>query len=336
MKKYLFLSSALVMTMTGAFGADKIITSANIAHAKAVSGNDYFGTGVDTCYATACDKGYHVDGGGVSLVEKDPLVPISLTDEGIGSAAVDIDGDPYNYNFSDSGLTEKGTWATKYAEGIVYGKASCQPKIKDAGLEYLIANESSLMSGGISLEEFKTAMLPLVGQVKTDYAVEILTGVMTGSISMEEMYKAIDVVFGSDYEANYSTDSTGQYCYCQMDGFLPTGGTKEIVTSAPWVFGYDYGSADDCAGSCAGLCAYGLRFDDANALAFRGAVVGSLGAVSAGGTCAANTININWDPANGNAATANQCTYDGEITLPTPDPVKPGYTFMGWKLKTEN
>ncbi len=47
--------------------------------------------------------------------------------------------------------------------------------------------------------------------------------------------------------------------------------------------------------------------------------------------CAANKINIDWNPDNGGAHTQNMCTYDGSITVPS-DPVKPGYTFMGWKL----
>ena len=62
----------------------------------------------------------------------------------------------------------------------------------------------------------------------------------------------------------------------------------------------------------------------------RGAVMNSLPALPA--TCAANTIYIDWNPDNGGDHIKNMCTYDGEITLPTPDPVKPGYTFTGWKL----
>ena len=46
------------------------VATANIAHATAVSGNDYYGTGTDTCGATACETGYHVDGGGLELVEE--------------------------------------------------------------------------------------------------------------------------------------------------------------------------------------------------------------------------------------------------------------------------
>ena len=48
--------------------------------------------------------------------------------------------------------------------------------------------------------------------------------------------------------------------------------------------------------------------------------------------CMNNTLNISWNPDNGTTPIQNMCTYDGSITLPTPDPVKPGYTFMGWKL----
>ncbi len=47
--------------------------------------------------------------------------------------------------------------------------------------------------------------------------------------------------------------------------------------------------------------------------------------------CAANTINIDWNPDNGGEHTQNMCYYDGAVTLPS-DPVRPGYTFMGWKL----
>ena len=47
--------------------------------------------------------------------------------------------------------------------------------------------------------------------------------------------------------------------------------------------------------------------------------------------CANNIININWNPDNGDASTQNMCIYDGAVTLPS-DPVRPGYTFMGWKL----
>ena len=315
------------------------VATANIAHATEVSGNDYFGTGVDTCGATACEEGYHVNGGGVSLVEKDPLVPISLTAEGVDYGYISADGSS-KYKDTNYNITSNNTWATEFAEGIVYGKASCQPKA-DPVYEWLMNNLESEMASGKTFEEIETELATIGGKAKAEAVIGFLEAMMGGGegMSEEEIFESLAkffVTFSESSDKNYATDSTGQYCYCQMDGFMPTGGTKAIVTSAPWVFSDVDGSADGCAGSCADNCASLLRNDGVSNLAFRGAVVGSLGAVSAGGTCAANTINIKWDPANGNAATENQCTYEGAITLPTPDPVKPGYVFTGWKLKTEN
>ena len=47
--------------------------------------------------------------------------------------------------------------------------------------------------------------------------------------------------------------------------------------------------------------------------------------------CTFNIINTNWNPDNGGDVIQNQCAYDGAVTLPD-DPVRPGYTFTGWKL----
>ena len=307
------------------------LASANIAHATAVSGNDYFGTGVDTCGATACETGYHVDGGGLELVEKTPLVPISLTAEGAGRRYVSADGTSGSVGTVDAipvdSVTAPNTWAVAYSEGVVYGKASCQPKT-DPASEYIENNQSALIGGQMSLEDFLTGLEPLAGPVKTEYLKNIFIGYATGAISEEELYKRAIGVFFMEPNANYATDSTGQYCYCQMDGFMPTGGTKEIVTSAPWVFKEDDSSADICASDCARYCTDGLKGDSA----MRAAAVGALEAVETGGVCAANTINIDWNPDNGGKHTINQCTYEGSVTLPTPDPVKPGYVFSGWKL----
>jgi hypothetical protein len=130
------------------------------------------------------------------------------------------------------------------------------------------------------------------------------------------------------------TDETGaegaQYCYCQVDGFTPTGGDKVIVTSAPWVFNSNEDTDYDCASNCADVCVSNLQADGVYYRTFRTAVMNSLPVSPA--TCAANTINIDWNPDNGGDHIKNMCTYEGEITLPTPDPVKPGYTFTGWKL----
>ncbi|MFQ6778349.1 MAG: InlB B-repeat-containing protein, partial [Alphaproteobacteria bacterium] len=129
----------------------------------------------------------------------------------------------------------------------------------------------------------------------------------------------------------FNQESTGQYCWCKITGYTPTGGTlQDLSASSSWViYGVDGGEADGCAGDCANLCARDLQRNDT----FRPALLGSVG----GGeppACVANTINVTWNPENGQAATTNQCTYDGAITLPDTAPEKRGYTFKGWKLVT--
>ncbi len=313
------------------------VATANIAHATAVSGNDYYGTGTDTCGATACETGYHVDGGGLELVEKTPLAPISLTDEGDGYRAVFADGRSYSEGTVDAipadSVTAPNTWAVAYSDGVVYGKASCQPAVADPALEYFFNNADSV-GGDITREEFYAGLVSAGGVAKVDILMDYYEenwGDGYFGDDYESYQKKFYTVF-SDKEANYQTTDSGQYCYCQMDGFMPTGGTKEIVTSAPWVFYNGGGLADACAGNCAYYCANTLRFDGVTDLAFRGAVVGALDVVETGGICAANTINIDWNPDNGGEHIKNMCTYDGSVILPTPDPVKPGYTFTGWKL----
>ena len=314
------------------------VATANIAHATAVGGNDYFGDGADTCGATACETGYHVDGGRLELVEKTPLVPISLTAKGAGYRYVYADGARKSDGTVDAipadSVTAPNTWATAFSDGVVYGKASCQSAVPDPALEYFFNNVDSV-GGDITSEEFYTGLVSAGGVVKADILMDYYEENWGDDGYLGDDYESFRKKFYtvfSDKKVNYQTTDRGQYCYCQMDGFTQTGGTKEIVTSAPWVFSRDCDLAASCADNCAYFCAYNLRNDVALALAFRGAVVGAFDLVETGGICAANTINIDWNPDNGGDHIKNMCTYDGSVTLPTPDPVKPGYTFTGWKL----
>ena len=253
-----------------------------VAKATKVTGNDYYGTGTDTCEPTACMAGWHVKPGldiGATIGEE----------AGSDSAYIRNDGSFREGNYDGSG-----------AKGQEY---------------YGISGPMSF-----AINYAGKGMLTGHGRCSTQAGV----GPWNGASTPEE----ITVV-------NNLTDETGAEgagcCYCQVDGFTPTGGDKVIVTSAPWVFTYDYNrSADGCASNCAFNCAYSLRFVAVGNLAFRAALVGNIPALPA--TCAANTINIDWNPDNGGDHIKNMCTYEGSIEVPTPDPVKPGYTFTGWKL----
>ena len=248
------------------------IATANIAHATAVTGNDYYGTGTDTCEPTECMAGWHVKPG-LDIGE-------TIGTDKVNSSYGFVNNDNEFYEDGAShgqeyyGISGKNSFAVDYAgKGILTGHGRCSTQPGDNN-----------------------------NRTWTDPTI-----------------------------VNNLTDETGQegahYCYCQVDGFTPTGGTKAIVTSAPWIF---HVSGGNCLYICANSCASYLRYDNVDFLAFRAAVMNSLPAMPA--TCAANTINIDWNPDNGGEHIKNMCTYEGAIELPTPDPVKPGYTFTGWKL----
>ena len=318
------------------------VATANIAHATAVGGNDYFGDGADACFATDCDTGYHVDGD-IEIIEKTPLIPV---DYRIGGderdAAIEINGETYR-DYSKYGLTVPGTWAGEFDYGIVYGRASCQPYGTNVVMDYVLSTYADIYSGKMSLEDWQAGLESLAGKTIAEFVTEILAGALNGTVSDAEMYRAEFAVLATEFDSNYQIADAGDVCYCQIDGFAPmTDGvleTKRAVMYAPWVyspgFQEEFNGAGDCAADCASYCAYSMisndhPYDQQN----RAALYGVLDYIETG-ICAANTINIDWNPDNGGDHTQNMCTYDGEITLPTPDPVKPGYTFTGWKLLEE-
>lgn len=312
------------------------LDKANIAHALAVSGKVYYGARTDVCVATACNNGYHVLAE-VELVPTTPLIDVDYTEAGDGFAYINVGGTSSNGNLADAGLTENNTWATHFDYGTVYGRASCQPT--DSGNAMVAYNEiQKVMGGDLTVDEYESQMTDVIGAAKAAYMADLATGLMDGSKTQEDRDNALHVILGQDYGADYSTSSTGQYCYCQMTGYTPTDGEKSVVAAAPWVFNYDNGSADGCASNCVFNCAAKLGGSVAGTSALRAAVFGSLGALETG-TCEANEIRITWTdaaPEDVDANNAGMCTYGGEIRTPVKAATIPGKTFMGWKFVKTN
>ena len=311
-----------------------------VEHASAVSGNDYYGDGTDTCFATACEGGYHVEGS-VGVIEQTPLIDVDYTVEGGANGYISADGGD-TYNAGILGLTENNTWAAVFGYGVVYGRASCQATLHDPGLEYIMTNLGAIMGGTMSPDQVRSDLTPIIGAAKANYMADVVAGIADGTKGEEALYEAMFVVFGLPKDASFSTSDTGQYCYCQMTGFQSAQSGESgydiskavAVESAPWVFHYDFGSADYCAGVCAGMCAKSLYLDGPAYRVFRGAVYGALDFV-AGGTCDANEITIKWTDATDEDIAANNagmCTYGGDIRTPVRAATKPGKTFVGWKF----
>ena len=251
-----------------------------VAKATAVTGNDYYGTGVDTCEPTACVAGWHVKPG-LGLME---IVGVT---EATGSTCNNNNGEQaysFGINASDAGIAgDPMAFAVAYGDkGIITGHGRCS---RQAGIN----------------------------------------NVDTNNILID-----ITIV---DSLADETGQDGAQYCYCQLDGYKTSTGKIMSISSAPWVFYYDFGSADLCANrtfNCAEACTNVLSLDAVDEEPVFIKIFDTVGSIMPA-TCAANTINIDWNPDNNGEHIKNMCTYEGSITVPS-DPVKPGYTFMGWKL----
>ncbi len=308
------------------------VNSANIEHATAVAGNDYYNTDADTCSATACENGYHVNET-TGIVEQTPLIDVDYTVAGNGWGYISADGSKTS-KADTYGLTEYNTWASKFGYGVVYGRASCQSTLHDPGLEYIMANQSGVLNATMSPDQVRSDLTPIVGVAKANYFADIVAGIADGTKGEEDFWDAVSVVFGKFKDALFSTTDTGQHCYCQMTGFKSGSSSVVDIASAPWVLFGGYDSADKCANSCANSCASYLQGGGTFHRGFRGAMYGALDFV-AGGTCAANEITINWTDATDEDIAANNagmCTYGGDIRTPVAAMEKPGKTFVGWKF----
>ena len=127
----------------------------------------------------------------------------------------------YKQNESTYGLTAGG-WAVKDTSGgIVKGIASCN------------------------------STMPTIMET-------IMTAMGNGTMTQEQAQAAIYGSCASDAIKpgnTFSSSSSGQYCWCKMNSYTPSGGSACNVASPSWVFGYDIGSASYCATLCASYCA---------------------------------------------------------------------------------
>lgn len=254
----------------------KPCTTANVSHSSAVIGNDYYGAGADTCEATACVNGYHVEQPDLNLTTL-----IGVSEAGTGSGYLSNDGE-HSSNADTYEISHNGEFVVDYGnKGKIHGYAQCSTR------------------------------------------------------SVTNPWYSHSNIFESDHFTETLPDSTGQYCYCRLDGYTPNGGTLQSL-STPWVFSntFPLSQPGSCERNCADICAFDLR-TMSDYLAFRAAVFGSLGASPA--TCEANTINIVWNHATQpdiDANNAGMCVYDGDIRTPAAAETITGKTFTGWRFST--
>jgi hypothetical protein len=95
---------------------------ANISHAIAISGNDYYGAGTDTCEPTACENGWHL---------KQGLNLTTAIGTGAGTSRAHINKgsfseDGASHGQSYYGISDNNTWAVDYGtNGMLIGQGRC-------------------------------------------------------------------------------------------------------------------------------------------------------------------------------------------------------------------
>ena len=305
------------------------VGSANIAHATAVDGNDYYGAGVDTCIAIECENGYHLNESSGAIVQKTPLIDVDWTPGG-GHGAVGLDGSK-----DDSalfGLTEPGTWAAKSVNDIVvFGESACVDTDMGAGVDELDSAMLGVLGFGNSPES-------IFGENGDEFVANSLLGKPRARFIMDVLFanRAEDYAFGFPplfvaHDLNPSSVPAGGSCVCRIQQIKTADGNVQTVPG-PWVYpgGMSYMS---CESDCARVCA--SRFDNTDdALAFQ-TMIGALDFV-VGGTCEGNEITINWTDATDEDIAANNagmCTYGGDIRTPVKAMEKPGKKFKGWYIE---
>ena len=102
---------------------------------------------------------------------------------------------------------------------------------------------------------------------KTQCSTESGTGIWDGASGPEAVTTASRL-----------PDASGQYCWCQLDGYTTNGDNWGNMTtlSAPWVFEGNNGKASSCAKYCARNCSGYLWDDNASYLPFRVAMFNSV------------------------------------------------------------
>ncbi|MFQ6704540.1 MAG: InlB B-repeat-containing protein, partial [Alphaproteobacteria bacterium] len=169
----------------------------------------------------------------------------SLTGSGVNGLTYSGSNSTYGYyshngqnkaNESTYGLTAGG-WAVKDTSGgIVKGIASCnstKPNLWDTVME-------GMNNGTMTEEQF---MNTLWGTCNTD------------------TFRPSNT---------FNATASGQYCWCKMESYTPSGGSACNIASPSWVFGSVYESASNCAFYCALYCANSV----VNIADFRRAVFG--------------------------------------------------------------
>ena len=278
-------NEAVLNTTEGSADLEAIYT------ANTINTTWYSGYGNNASVANATQCSYD---GTINLPQTNPSRPgyafngWKLKACTVPSSLVSTNGSRYGYkndstgvpgahssNTSEYGLTEDNTWGVTWANGDkVKGIASCQPTLP-ADIAYIGANLESVSNGQMDVNTFITEYTAIAGAEKGAIMQQVATAYLGGDgDTAETLLFQLSSMPG---DTNYTTNSTGQHCWCKVTSYTPSGGSQCLLSSSLWVTRFIGGnidsSASHCANDCAADCADGIeRFTSIRAAVFAGNV----------------------------------------------------------------
>ena len=170
--------------------------------------------------------------------------------------------------------TETIKW---YVDGNVYNTTTCQSG-GDVNMPTPPSKTGYTFAGWVvALYDFSTLDPDVAGTNNTynTTAMTWTTAFPYGVVSGKALCSVTGGAFAQTGNPDTGTEG-GQYCWCKATGYISEGSNivYENVSSSPWVFRYDPGSASDCASNCASSCGISVWYRSD----FRRAVFGAVGA----------------------------------------------------------
>ena len=257
-------TGAATYANTGVYSGD-IVANANYNDCPANSWCD--NSGQHAC--STLSGGYNSSAAGATA-NTDCYRACNINNMGSGGSiasiahATALTGNDY-YNGTNTDTCEPSACETGY---------HVQPGVPDPDLNTIIGTTAGTDSGYISNDGNNTSNqstygLSNNGTFAVDYGNK---GIITGKAQCSTQAGTNNNWTWSNPTISSSLPyASGKYCYCQLDGYTPSGGNSQSL-SAPWVFNHVYDG--NCPNYCAANCALYLRSDGTNALAFRAAVFG--------------------------------------------------------------
>jgi hypothetical protein len=213
-------------------------------HSTAVTGNDYYGAGTDTCAITSCETGY------TAGTQNSQPACIANT---ITVRWGDKDGGVHATNQCTYGgtLTTPTTAPAAprghHFTGWVFPTTPTYdftPLINTDGNSY--GYKSADGSGSSDADGLENGEWKVIWD---SYG----TAKGTSMCSSDGMgYSGGETIPGTP------ASTEGGSCWCKMTGWTPNGGTETPAASL-WVFAYTYSLASACASSCASYCGNFVR-----------------------------------------------------------------------------